>query len=145
MITGVFCGNLVGELLPFQIIYGGKTKRCHPTTQFPADWDIVHNVKHWSNEATMLSYIQNVIVPFVEKVREEDGNKPALAIFDCFKGQLTENITAIFERYNIHSVIVPPNCTVNKTAKSFLQREFRDWYAAEVIKQLNENETLTPV
>ncbi len=102
----------------------------------------------------MLSYIQNVIVPFVEKVREEDGNKPALAIFDCFKGQLTENITAILERYNIHSVIVPPNCTdrlqpldltVNKTAKSFLQREFRDWYAAEVTKQLNENETLTPV
>ncbi len=154
MITGIFCGNLIGELLPFPIIYGGTTKRCHPTTPFPADWDITHNKKHWSNEATMLSYIENVIIPFVEKVREEDGDLPALAIFHCFRGQLTVNITALLERYNIHSVIVPPNCTdrlqpldltVNKTAKSFLQREFRDWYAAEVAKQLSENETLAPV
>ena len=103
----------------------------------------------------MLSYINNVIVPFVEKVRAEDSEKPSLAIFDCFKGQLTENVVSLLEQNNIHSVIVPPNCTdrlqpldltVNKSAKSFLQREFRDWYATEVTKQLHsEDASATPV
>ena len=68
MITGVFCGSLVGEFLPMQVIYGGKTDRCHPPTPFPNDWDITHNNKHWSNETTMLQYIENIIVPFVTRV-----------------------------------------------------------------------------
>ncbi len=157
MITGIFCGNLNGEMLPFQLIYGGKTTRCHPSKiQFPEDWDITQNLKHWSNETSMLCYIHNVIVSFVERVREELGepkDKPALAIFDCFRGQLTANIVMVLEENNKHSVIVPPNCTdklqpldltVNKAAKSFLQNEFRDWYATEVSKQMRDG-TLSPV
>ena len=60
----------------------------------------------------MLRYIQNVIVPFVERVREELGepkDKSALAIFDCFRGQLTANIVMVLEENNIHSVIVQTN------------------------------------
>ena len=146
--------EMIIEELPFQLIYGGKAMRCHPPVTFPTDWDITHNEKHWSNEITMIRYIENVIVPFVESVREELGEeeKPALAIFDHFKGQLTESITALLDQYNIHSVIVPPNCTdklqpldltVNKAAKSFLQSEFRDWYATEVAKQLTNGNTGT--
>ena len=37
MITGVFCCSALGELLPFQLIYGGTTNRCHPTQEFPSD------------------------------------------------------------------------------------------------------------
>ena len=29
-ITGVMCGSLVGVLLPFQLVYAGKTSRCYP-------------------------------------------------------------------------------------------------------------------
>ena len=36
-ITGVMCGSLVGELLPFQLVYVGKTSRCHPAYEFPKD------------------------------------------------------------------------------------------------------------
>ena len=114
MITGVFCGNLIGEFLPMQLIYGGKTKRCHPTTQFPTDWDITHNTKHWSNETTMISYIKKIIVPFVTRARDDLGvgqEQAALAIFDHFEGQLTDNVVALLEKHNIQSVIVPPNCT----------------------------------
>ena len=72
----------------------------------------------------------------------------ALAIFDHFKGQLTDNVVALLEKHNIQSVIVPPNCTdrlqpldltVNRVAKSFLQCQFREWYATEVAKLLDEN------
>ncbi len=69
MITGVFCGSLIGEFLPPQLIYGGKTNRCHPLSPFPSKWDITHNAKHWSNETTMIRYLDNVIVPFITSTR----------------------------------------------------------------------------
>jgi len=69
-ITAVLCGSFVGEFLPSQLIYGGKTKQCHPHYTFPADWVISHSANHWSDEVTMLQYIREVIVPFVGSVRQ---------------------------------------------------------------------------
>ena len=63
MITLVFCGSAVGEFLPPQIIYKGKTKCCHPKFKFPLDWHITQSPKHWSTEETMIEYINNIIVP----------------------------------------------------------------------------------
>ena len=132
MITAVFCGSLIGEFLPMQLIYGGKTDRCHPPVAFPDDWNITHNENHWSNESTMLQYIQRIIVPFVERVRSHlglDERQAALAIFDHFKGQITESVIKLLDEHNIHSVLVLANCTdrlqpidltVNKVAKSHL-------------------------
>ena len=77
-----------------QLIYAGKTSHCHPAYQFPQDWLISHTENHWANETTMLKYIDEVIVPFVQNKRETlelDENHPALAVFDHFKGQLTKN------------------------------------------------------
>jgi len=45
-ITAVFCGSLVGGFLPVQLIYKGKTNRCHPKFNFPLEWDITHAPKH---------------------------------------------------------------------------------------------------
>ena len=158
-ITTVFCGTLIGEFMPFQLIYGGKTDRCHPRYPFPPDWHITHSENHWSNEQTMLNYIDKIIVPFVERVREDlglDKQQAALAIFDHFKGQLSDSITQILEKHNIQSVLVPACCTdrlqpldisVNKSAKSFLRSEFQKWYANEIGLQLTtvSNEELEPV
>ena len=83
------CGSLVGELLPFQLVYAGKTYRCHPAYEFPKDWQIVHTHNHWSNEETMLMYIAEIIVPFVNCKHEDldlNSDHPALAIFDHFRG-----------------------------------------------------------
>ena len=35
-ITVVFCGNILGAFLPIQVIYQGKTERCHPHFNFPS-------------------------------------------------------------------------------------------------------------
>ena len=35
-ITAVFCGNILGTFLPIQVIYQGKTNRCHPHFEFPS-------------------------------------------------------------------------------------------------------------
>lgn len=64
-ITAALCGSLAGDYLPVQLIYQGKTSRCHPVFDFPKDWNVKHSPKHWSMESTMLEYIQKIIVPYV--------------------------------------------------------------------------------
>jgi len=151
-ITAVMCGNLVGELLPMQLVYAGKTKRCHPAYKFPEDWLISHTHNHWANEDAMLEYVRNVIVPFVECKRDMlglDVQYPALAIFDHFKGQLTQNITTELDENHIHSVLIPAACTgqlqpmdisVNKVVKSLLRNKFSDWYADEITELFIDGE-----
>jgi len=55
-VTAVICGALTGEVLPIQLVYEGKTKRCHPPFDFPGDWSISHSPNHWSTEETMVEY-----------------------------------------------------------------------------------------
>ena len=43
---------MAGDFLPPQIIYAGKTPRCHPSTKFPEDWNITFTQNHWANEKT---------------------------------------------------------------------------------------------
>ena len=148
LITAVFCGSLVGDFLPIQVIYKGKTPRCHPHYQFPLDWDITHSPKHWSNEKTMLQYVKKVIIPYVERIRESfDPDTPALVIMDNFKGQVVGSMTDLLELNNIHVCLLPPNTTdklqpmdisVNKPAKDFLKRRFEDWYSQKVSEQLSD-------
>ena len=83
LIKAVFCGSLVGDFLPIQVIYQGKTARCHPRFEFPPEWDITHSPKHWSNESTMIQYIETIIVPYIDRVRESTGSDtPAVIIME---------------------------------------------------------------
>lgn len=141
-ITAVFCGTAVGEFLPIQLIYPGKTKRCHPQYDFPLDWHITQSPKHWSNE---LNYLHAIRVPYLTRVRESLGVSPEHpALFDHFKGQMTSKV---LEANHIHSVLIPESCTdklqpmdvsVNKAAKAFLHREFQSWYANSIMTQKGE-------
>ena len=150
-ITAVMCGSLMGVLLPFQLIYAGKTSRCHPTYKFPDNWQITHSTKHWSNEDTMLQYIQDIIIPFVNETRQNigaDEKQPALAIFDHFKGQMTERVIQKLEDNYLHSVLIPANYTgllqpmdvsVNKVVKSYLRSEFSKWYSDQLAEKLSKD------
>ena len=145
-ITAVFCGSLVGEFLPIQLIYKGKTTRCHPHFNFPSNWHITQSPKHWSTENTMLEYITEIIIPYIESQRLSFGeDQSAVVIMDNFKGQVTSGVNDLLESHNIHVCLLPPNTTdllqpmdisVNKPAKDFLKRKFEEWYSGEVTKQL---------
>ena len=159
MITCVFCGTAVGDFLPPQVIYQGKTARCHPHFEFPVDWNVTHSPRHWSNESTMLEYIDSIIIPYVESQRKILGDKPAVVIMDNFKGQITRSINEFLELYNIHVVLFPANTTdllqpmdlsINKPAKDYLKRCFEDWYCSQITDQLqvledDEDIELSPV
>ena len=140
-ITAVFCGTTVREFLPVQLIYAGKTTQCHTKFQFPSDWLITHSQSISQMKKTMLDYIDSVIFPYmyVRRVRYDLGVGPeqaALAIFDHFRGQMTDNVIGCLERHNINSVLIPTCCTdklqpmdvsVNRAAKALLEREFQHW------------------
>ena len=92
-ITAVFGFTLAGDFLPVQLMYQGKTNACHPQVNFPEGWSITHTPNHWSNESMMKEYIENILVPYLAAKKEELGLQPtnsALALFDVFRGQCTE-------------------------------------------------------
>lgn len=146
-ITAVFCGSLLGDFLPLQVIYKGKTVQCHPSCSFPSDWNITHSPKHWSTEKTMLEYVNCIIIPYVEAVRHDlEEQAAALVIIDHFKGQVTDAVRDLLESHHIHMCLLPANTTdqlqpmdvaVNKPAKEFLKGRFEEWYTEQVVKQLS--------
>ena len=156
-ITAVLAGSLTGEFLPPQLIYKGTTPRCLPTVDFPPDWDITYSTNHWSNEKSMESYVMKILIPFINKKKEElklPQEQRALVIFDQFKGQLTDRFLKLLEQSNLSVVTIPAHCTdrlqpmdvsVNKAVKSFLQNEFQEWYSQTICQQLNEGTSVTPV
>ena len=103
----------------------------------------------------MLQYIRGVIVPFVDRKCEDlslNDDYPVLAIFDHFKGQLTDKITQELEANNIHSVLIPAahtgqmqpmDVSVNKVVKSFLQSYFSEWYSDELAELFDDTDDTT--
>ena len=154
---------MVGEFLPPQIIYKGKTNRCHPHYNFPSDWSITHSPNHWSTEETTLQYINQIIIPYFDKKRECFGeiDKMGLVIYDNFKGQITKKVLSLLDENNVGVLMLPPNTTdrlqpmdisVNKAIKECLKKKFDDWYSSMVQEQLQgknmdelEAATITPI
>ena len=92
-ITAVFAASFTGDFLPPQLVYQDKTEWCLPRFQFPSDWNITFSPNHWSNELTMKEYFEQIILPYINKKREDlklVKNHPALLIFDNFKAQCTK-------------------------------------------------------
>ena len=150
-ITAVFACSLSGQFLPLQLIYQGTTPKCLPKgVSFPDGWHLTYTSNHWSNKSTTIEYLKSIIIPYISNMRSRlglDENHPALVLFDVFKGQCTESVFKMLEENNIFHVLIPPNCTdrlqpldlsINKPAKDFMKRQFQNWYASIILKQLED-------
>ena len=141
-IMAVFASTAKGNFLPPQLIYQCKTPKCLPSVSFPPDGNITYSENHWSNEQTMLDYLENI------HKRQElnlDADHPALVIFDGFCAQCTSAILTLLEDKKVLVAIVPANCTdqlqpldvsVNTAVKDHFRKQFQDWYSDRVCKQL---------
>jgi len=69
-LTAVLACTLDGDFLPAQIIYQGTTPCCLPKFEFPRNWHITYSANHWSNEETMIEYLDNVLSPYVAEKRK---------------------------------------------------------------------------
>jgi len=49
----------------------GTTCACLPANKFPDSWHITYTHNHWCNEETVKLYIEKVIVPFMQKKKDE--------------------------------------------------------------------------
>ena len=152
-ITTVLAASITGDYLPPQLIYKGKTERCHPKVTVPNGWDVWYSDNHWSTEETMKRYIEKIIAPIFAEKRPSlkvEPNHPGLVMFDCFKGQTTPAVLNHLEKHHRY-VVIPPNCTdklqpmdisINKPMKDERKRHFQLWYASEVEKQLKSGTRL---
>ena len=144
-ITAVFGASLAGDFLPIQLVYQGKTVKSLPSgVQFPNSWHITSTPNHWCSEATMISYIDIILIPYIREKKKALGlpdDHASLVIFDVFRGQVTDKVLSMLQRNNILYALVPANCTdrlqpldvsVNKAAKEFLRSKFQMWYAENI-------------
>ena len=100
----------------------------------------------------MKEYLEEIFFPYIDAARVNSGlsdDYPALAIFDNFKGQVTDDVMQLLEDHNVHVVKLPANCTdrlqpmdisVNKAAKDFLRQRFNEWYSEKVADQLGDGD-----
>ena len=134
MITAVVVSMLSGDMLPVQLIYDGKTNRCHPQgVKFLSDWNITHSDNHWSTNKTMEEYADIILIPYVNRVKKEQKipkRQKSLVILDMFKCHQDRAFQDKLKKAHINLIFVPPNCTdalqpqdvcVNKPLKDALQ------------------------
>lgn len=138
-ITKVTAVTAAGVLLPYQLIFGGKTDLVHPDI-LPSTGSIYsHTASHFTIGATQLQMVTEVIIPFVESERQRSGlDRQALLIWD---GHSTHTDDAVLEKLNSHRIfsrVLPPNCTskyqpldvlFNGMEKRYLVDHFADWHA----------------
>ena len=153
-ITGTFAISLSNSFLPMQLIYGGKTNQSLPRYSFPESFSLSVNEKHFSNSKESVKFLNEIIIPYAEKVRKQEGLAPtqkALIIMDVFTGQMTTEVKDLLTANNILIANVPPNMTrfyqpldltVNGAAKRFIAKRFNSWYCDEISRQL---EAGTPI
>ena len=132
----------------------GKTTKCLPSVTFPEDWNITFTINHWCNERTMLCYVEEIIIPYLQAKKRHlalPETHSSLLIFDEFNGQTTDAVLKLLQDNHIMYIIVPPNTTdrlqpmdlsVNKTAKEFLRSKFQNWYAAKISDQIKSKSLL---
>ena len=91
-----------------------KTPRCHPSVNIPLGWNITHSQTHWSTKETMLEYIDEVLVPYIARQREQlilSPTAPGLCFFDVFASHRYEDFLQRLEEHNLKYVFVPAGCT----------------------------------
>ena len=156
-ITVLLAVSASGTLLPPQVIYAGKTQGCHAKITFPRGWHITRSDNHWSTEATMLQYIDEVVVPYFSAAKRElelPEDHVCLAIFDVFVAHRCDSVLQKLNENHIHQVFVPASCTgelqpldlsVNDEFKALMKDSFSRWYAHEIKEALDQGENLNNV
>lgn len=133
-ITAIIGASCTCELLPPQLLYTGRTTRCHPSFNYATKWDVWHSDNHWANEETTLRYIDQVLKPNIVSIYQELQLPPeqkALLIWDVFRALTTPAVLQKLADENILTVFVPANCTsdfkpmdvsVNKPLKDAMKK-----------------------
>ena len=95
-IIATFSITFSGKFLPMQLIYERKTTKSLPRFKFLNDFSLSVNKTHYSNEKEACKLIEEILLPYIEKVRQEENlpvSQKALVIMDVFSGQISSLIS----------------------------------------------------
>ena len=70
-ITLKLAKTLSGDMLPFQMIYTGKTSCSLPAAKFPESFLLGFKKLHWSNEEETLPLLKEVISPYITNLKKK--------------------------------------------------------------------------
>lgn len=99
---------------------------------------------HWSTSETMMEYVKNIIIPYVEHTRDTRDlplRQTALVILDVFKAHRVDSVLDALHGANIRTIFVPACCTGelqpldlsgNKEFKEAIKDCFIEFYADKV-------------
>ena len=67
---------------------------CHAKYAFPPGFHVTHTDNHWANEETSIALLEEIIIPYVENIRQELGleKQEWLLIAYVFKAQWTDRV-----------------------------------------------------
>ena len=112
-ITATFSVSAVGEFLPMQTIYGGKTKQSWPKFNFPKLFSVSLMENHWSN-TSKFEFFMHIVFPYLEKVKEEKfilKEQNSLVIMDTFQIQNNDILKKLYDQNFCEVAIVWHNLT----------------------------------
>jgi hypothetical protein len=149
-ITKVSAVSATGVLLPYMLIFAGKTAKVVPVEVHdePAGIAYTHTPSHFANAETTLYYMKRILVPFIENQRsariasksstaERETNRWAILVWDNFSAHLDDSVIQYLTENRIKSLPLPPRCTskyqpldvlVNGAEKRYLTQHFSEWY-----------------
>jgi hypothetical protein len=144
-----------GTLLPMQIIFTGKTKRCLPKTHVAklclADgFHMTMSSNHWSNLETCQQFVRHILVPYFQCIVKElqlPSNQKMIWLLDCWSVHKSEAFLTWMKKEHprICVLFIPANCTsklqpadviLQRPLKCAFSRCFKQWSAACIQEQL---------
>ena len=150
-ITLTLAKTLSEDMLPFHMIYTGKTSCSLPTAEFSEGFLLGFNKSHWSNEEETMRLLKEVTSPYITKMKKKKKklklpqNQVVCLFWDAFKTQSIEKVKLELEHLNIKDVKVPKNMkhllqpldlTINGVVKKMEQSEFSNYFTNCITKAL---------
>jgi hypothetical protein len=158
-ITACVASSMDGDLLPLQLIFEGKTTRCHPSQPSSIaehHFHITHSENHWSNATTMKDWVEHVLLPFADRklaAANLSADSHIILLLDCWKVHTNGEFPAWLKEKHprIHAVYVPANCTsqlqvadvmLQRPFKAGIRKRFTEWATAEIKRQIDDDDVL---
>ena len=146
-----------GTLLPFQVIFIGKTDRCLPKSQSKRNclnhgfhFNLTKN--HWSNLKTCKEFVKCILIPYFEDIVGKMSlpkSQKMIWLIDCWSVQKWEAfllwmkkeypwICIFFILANCTSKLQPTDVILQRPLKCGFTNCFKQWSTSSIQKQIED-------
>ena len=109
------------------------------------------NEKHLSNETETIGLINDVLVPYIKRLKEKKvlpRDQKGLLIWNVFKAQSVTKVEDTLASYGIETFMAPKNMThllqsvdltTNGSLKKFEKKAFSEYFRSSILKELKND------